>query len=146
MPESSWGPIRKYFAKNAEYDEEKGMCFTFNMTYNSIFFLSPLKSMPVSLSNHYHQCDHIMKIWNLFNSWLWFTRRQVSESIIRFPWLKPLAGPGRPFVKSQLLSTIKVRDPSLFRGNGNPKSCFRHERSFGLAAVGVMGIVSGRPV
>ena len=39
-------------------------------------------------------------------SWLWFTRRQVSESIIRFPRLKPLAGPERPFVKSQLLSTV----------------------------------------
>ena len=79
-------------------------------------------------------------------SWLWFTRRQVSESIIRFPQLNPLAGPERPFVKSQLLSTINVSDPSLFKGSGNPKSSIQRERSFGFAAVGVMGIVSGRPV
>ena len=79
-------------------------------------------------------------------SWLWFTRRQVSESIIRFPQLKPLAGPERPFVKSQLLSTVNVSDPSLFRGSGNTKSSVRCERSFGFAAIGVMGIVSGRPV
>ena len=56
-----------------------------------------------------------------------------------------------PFVKSQLLSTVNVSDPSLFRGSGNPKSSVRRERSFGFAAVGVMGIVSsgivsGRPV
>ena len=76
-------------------------------------------------------------------SWLWFTRRQVSESIIRFPRLKPLAGPERPFVKSQL---VNVSDPSLFRGSGNPKSSVRREQSFGFAAVSVMGIVSGRPM
>ena len=35
------GSIRKYFAKNTEYDEEEGMCFTFNKPYYSIFFLSP---------------------------------------------------------------------------------------------------------
>ena len=56
------------------------------------------------------------------HSWLWFTRRQVSELIIRFPQLKPLAGLERPFVKSQLLSTVNVSDPSIFRRSGNPKT------------------------
>ena len=71
MSEPSCRPIRKYFAKNAEYDEEEGICFTFNKTYNSIFFLSTsLKSTPVSPPNHskkYHQCDHIRKQLGLGN-------------------------------------------------------------------------------
>jgi hypothetical protein len=71
MSKPSCGPIRKYFAKNAEYDEEEGMCFTFNKTYDGIFFLSTsLMSTPVSTPNHskkHHQCDHIMKIRYLFD-------------------------------------------------------------------------------
>jgi len=71
MSELSCGPIRKYIAKNTEYDEEKGMCFTLNKTYDTIFFLSTsLMPIPVSTPNHlkkHHQCDHIMKIRDLFN-------------------------------------------------------------------------------
>ena len=42
-------------------------------------------------------------------------------------------------MKPQPLSAIDVSDPSLFRGGGNLKPSVRRERSFGLAAVGVVG-------
>ena len=118
------------------------------------FFFGARRSDCQCCSKSGHHCwspctqeyQNIKTVYKIFYSWLWFTRRQVSESIIQFPRLKPLAGLEQPFVKSQLLSTVDVSDPSPFRGSGHPKSSIRREQSFGFTTVGIVGIISGRPV
>ena len=77
----------------------------------------------------------IVQHWSKYesSSWLWFTRSQ--NQLAFFSQLKPLAGLDQPPMKSQLLSTINVSNPSLFSGGQNPSSCIQCKQSFGPTAV-----------